>query len=145
METTFNPLSYIKLKLKIDFPELGDSWLDGYESAIKNLSEESNPFPPHSLEFEHWEAGWWDGFFEEQALFNFSDTVTILDTDEVIRRIEQAGSTTFLYSPSASQEYLYPYFFCISAQIRTVFTHLVQCMAAIMAFSFCCQFADFFA
>ncbi|NNM60143.1 MAG: hypothetical protein HKM04_10070 [Legionellales bacterium] len=135
---TLNTLPYAKLKLKIDYPELSETWLDGYESASKNFAEEDNPFSLDSLEYQHWRAGWWAGFFDEPALFNFSDTPVISRCDELLSRIEEAGKVAPLSSEKSFYEHL-------SIQTKAIFTYIVQCIATIMTFTICYQFADFFA
>ncbi len=65
-------LSVAKLQLHVDFPDIEEVWLDGYECANKEASESQNPYPKHSLEHIQWSEGWWAGFYGEEPLFELA-------------------------------------------------------------------------
>ena len=78
MHNTNDILPYLRLKLNVEHPDLEDCWREGYDSALKGISSDSNPFKPHSREYEYWEEGWWAGLYEEVPLFesDVSDVVS---------------------------------------------------------------------
>lgn len=62
-------LSYERLMLNLHSPSLEDCWSEGYEAAESNEEESSNPYSMNSLEYEHWNQGWWAGFYGETRLY----------------------------------------------------------------------------
>ncbi len=64
--TTLEP--YVKLQLNINFPDLEDCYLEGYEAAQQELGEELNPYSECSAAFEQWQEGWWAGLYNEAPL-----------------------------------------------------------------------------
>lgn len=62
-------LPHLRLQLNIKHPELEDCYVDGYECALAEIGEEENPFAENTPEHEHWQEGWWAGFYGEQPLF----------------------------------------------------------------------------
>lgn len=63
-------LPHLKLRMNIQHPDFEDCYLDGYDSALNDMTEEANPFPIGSNEHQYWVDGWWDGFYGEEALFS---------------------------------------------------------------------------
>lgn len=70
MSDTTELLSMVKLRFSIDHPCVEESYVYGFDAAEAGLSEENNPFAPHSRESEHWSEGWWAGFYGEEAVFS---------------------------------------------------------------------------
>lgn len=62
-------LPYLRLKLSIDQPTLEDCWLDGYNVARKEGDEDANPYSEDSIEYQHWNQGWWAGFYGEESWY----------------------------------------------------------------------------
>lgn len=62
-------LSELRLRFHIENPGLEDCYADGYESALSEKPEESNPFAFGTVEYEHWSEGWWAGFYGEKPLY----------------------------------------------------------------------------
>jgi hypothetical protein len=128
-----NALSYAKLKLNVDVPDLDENWLDGYESAQHETPEESNPYQVGSAEYQQWNEGWWAGFFNEEKLFDWCDTPVATNVDMIINRIQQAAAAKEIaYTPKLSRT-------------KVIISHIVQATAAVMAFGICYQFADLLA
>lgn len=130
-------LSYTKLKLSLELPDLEETWLDGYESAIHGGLEESNPYSLASAEYEHWNEGWWAGYFDEEKLFHWCDTPVIKNVAEVINRIQQSSENAVIVTPIAA--YTSP------TRITVVMSYVVRLMGTVLAFGICYQFADILA
>lgn len=128
-----NALSYAKLKLNVDVPDLDENWLDGYESAQSDSPEEANPYQIGSTEYQQWNEGWWAGFFNEEKLFDWCDTSIKTEVDEVITRVQQAAAPVLTNTEIKL------------SRTKVILGHVVQVAATVMAFGICYQFADFFA
>lgn len=63
-------LANSKLLLHIQFPDLEDVWLEGYEDAMAKVDEMTNPYPIGTIEHFYWSDGWWSATYEEAPLFN---------------------------------------------------------------------------
>lgn len=68
MTTNNNILPHLRLKFHVDHPGLEECWAEGYEAAQLNQPEESNPYTDNTTEFQHWNEGWWSGFYEEEPI-----------------------------------------------------------------------------
>lgn len=66
-------LPHIKLRLNIDHPSYEECYAYGYECALAELDEESNPYREGSDECEHWLEGWWAGFYGEEPLYRLTE------------------------------------------------------------------------
>ncbi|MBY0545367.1 MAG: hypothetical protein K2Q14_07470 [Gammaproteobacteria bacterium] len=141
MMPTQDAQCYSKLKFKMDFPEIQDTWLDGYESAQKGGQEETNPFSPGTLGFEHWNEGWWAGFFEEPALFNWTDTALINNVEDIFTRME-ASVTQKAIGEEKKHTSLY---YRLSARTQSLVSHCIQIVATLATFGICYQLGDLFA
>lgn len=93
-------LADVKLRFNIEHPSLEECYLDGYESALAEFDEQSNPFSENSLEHEHWLEGWWAGFYAEAPLYNYKeDTVqkeVIAANEDSFHFISNLVNSTFL-------------------------------------------------
>ena len=67
-------LPYAKLLLNIDFANYDEVYLDGFDSAKAEKTDENNPYQEGSVEHFYWSEGWWAGFYEQEPLFTW-DTV----------------------------------------------------------------------
>lgn len=61
-------LPHLRLRFNIDHPELEECYSLGYECALAEVEEGENPFVEGTLEYEHWQEGWWAGFYGEEPL-----------------------------------------------------------------------------
>lgn len=66
-------LPYLRLKLNIDQPTLEECWAEGYDVAQKEGDEEANPYREDSMEYQHWNQGWWAGFYGEERWYKEND------------------------------------------------------------------------
>ena len=46
-----------------------DEYLQGYHAAQREMSEEENPYQVNSRAYRNWNDGWWDGLYNEEAVF----------------------------------------------------------------------------
>ena len=84
MKDTNAMLPHLKLRFNIEHPTIEESYHFGYECALAELDIEENPFLEGTLSYDHWQEGWWAGFYGEKPLFEFaeySDEVKPLDVD----------------------------------------------------------------
>ena len=44
-------------------------WMEGYYYGQQGADESLNPFKHDSVEHQYYSDGWWDGFYQEEALF----------------------------------------------------------------------------
>ena len=63
-------LSYLKLRVNIDYPTYEEIYLFGYDCAKAQLAEDENPYKEGSKQHAQWQEGWWAGFYQEKPLFN---------------------------------------------------------------------------
>ncbi len=63
-------LPHLRLRFDIEHPSIEESYQFGYESALVDLDVEDNPFREGTASYDHWEEGWWAGFYGEKPLFN---------------------------------------------------------------------------
>lgn len=82
MNDTTELLPHIKLRFNIDHPSFEECYLFGYECAAAEVSEEENPFPENSLEYQQWQDGWWAGFYGEKPLFTQTEENQSVDSKE---------------------------------------------------------------
>lgn len=68
-----NMLPHIKLRFNIEYPDLEDCYIEGYQSALAATDEKGNPFPIGTREHEQWLDGWWAGFYGEEPLFTLKN------------------------------------------------------------------------
>lgn len=73
-----NILAFVRLNLHVAMPDLEETWLDGYQTAMVDLPEENNPYPMSSQEYECWSEGWWAGYYQEQPLFTLAGRVNLV-------------------------------------------------------------------
>ena len=66
-------LPHIKLRFNIEHPSFEECYAFGYECALAEVSEESNPYSSGSKENEQWVDGWWAGFYGEKPLYELID------------------------------------------------------------------------
>ncbi|WP_028388205.1 hypothetical protein [Legionella fairfieldensis] len=77
MNDTTTLLPHIKLRFNIDHPGIEECYAYGYESALAEVEEEENPYPPGTQEYEQWMEGWWDGFYGEKPLFELQSPAAL--------------------------------------------------------------------
>lgn len=96
-------LSDLKLQFNINHPNLEECYGEGFDSAIEEIAEESNPYPANSLEREYWQEGWWAGFYQEEPLLNLAtlDDTTVDAANEGIYHYAQDFLVKFLRISSA--------------------------------------------
>ncbi len=63
-------LPHLKFKFHVEHPTLEECYAYGYECALANIDEDSNPYQLNSPEREQWLEGWWAGFYNDQPLFD---------------------------------------------------------------------------
>ncbi len=130
LELERTALAFSRLNLHVAMPDLDENWLDGYESAQRDMQEGNNPYHRDSAEHTQWNEGWWAGFYSEDALFNWADAEQAETPTSVCRRIQQAACLTRNFNvPSVHT-------------MPMLFSHMFQCIASIIAFALCYQFAD---
>lgn len=76
-------LPHIKFQFDLKHPTLEECYIFGYECALANLEEESNPYDLTSKEGEQWAEGWWAAFYGEEPLFDWHhlEDTEVLDAD----------------------------------------------------------------
>ncbi len=74
----------VKLRLHIDHPTYEETYSFGYECAKAGMTEEENPYTQGASAHDDWLEGWWAGVFEEEPLFELTETKTTWDTDAPI-------------------------------------------------------------
>lgn len=97
MNETTVLLPHIKLRLNIKHPSFEECYAYGYECATAQLLEEDNPYPLDTSEYEHWQNGWWDGFYGVKPLFSLTEALT----DEealVVDKKEAANDKVYQHS-----------------------------------------------
>ncbi|MDF1757463.1 MAG: transmission trait enhancer LetE [Legionellaceae bacterium] len=77
MSDTKALLPHVKLRFNIEHPTVEESYRFGYECALADVTEEDNPFALGSREGEHWNDGWWAGFYGEEPLFTKEPAVDV--------------------------------------------------------------------
>jgi hypothetical protein len=85
MKKTNEILPYIRLRFNLEHPTFENCYIEGYEACGHSLEESSNPFKPNSAENEQWSQGWWDNFYGEEALFQYST----IEDDELEHSYQQ--------------------------------------------------------
>lgn len=73
MNDTKDLLPDIKLRFNIDHPSFEECYLDGYDCALAKADEEENPYREGTQEYDHWQEGWWAGFYGEKPLFELNE------------------------------------------------------------------------
>lgn len=58
----------LKLRFNINHPDLDECYNEGYYSAVEEIEEGDNPYKLGTLEHEHWQEGWWAGWYREEPL-----------------------------------------------------------------------------
>lgn len=114
--------SELKLHLNVNYPALEECWMDGYECAGQELEESDNPFPAGYREFDHWNEGWWAGFYGEPALY-----------PELLSEQSQAevDSTQEVIQAAPIQDKIKNFYFSYKSMIQNVMK-----IAAILAVAF---------
>lgn len=118
-------LAYARLQLHIAMPTLEDAWLDGYESVQTQKDEPANPYPDDSIEYHHWQDGWWAGFYNEPPLFTLAGEIN--PSAHLMR-----GSLTKRVSS-----------FMVSKQVRYWAHSIIQLLVAFAASIVMYQLSDF--
>ena len=67
-----NIVNDLRLKLHIQYPDLEECYVDGFACALAEIAEEANPYEEETIEHQHWQDGWWAGFYNEKPLFTLS-------------------------------------------------------------------------
>lgn len=62
-------LPEIKFHFHLQYPDLEECYLSGYEAALTGLNEMANPFSQGTKSFDFWLDGWWSGFYGEEPWF----------------------------------------------------------------------------
>ena len=75
-------LAHLKLQFNISHPSLEECYAYGYECSKADLGDEYNPYPVDSIEFEHWQQGWWASFYGETPLFEIEGFNQMLNGTE---------------------------------------------------------------
>jgi hypothetical protein len=73
MNVQNNVLPEARLIFEIQCPSLEECWVDGYETAMANGLEDCNPYAKASSEYQHWNDGWWSGFYGESPINTYQD------------------------------------------------------------------------
>lgn len=63
-------LSYLKLRMNIDYPAYEEIYLFGYDCAKARLGDDENPYKKGTKQYHQWLEGWWAGFYQEEPLFS---------------------------------------------------------------------------
>lgn len=71
MNTTSDLLPHIRLQFNIKHPNLDECYLAGYESALAEKEELTNPFLLGTAESHSWLEGWWAGIYGEAPLYPY--------------------------------------------------------------------------
>lgn len=66
-------LPYLKLHLNVNCPTVEECYVHGYESALAEIDESENPYPVGTRSHEHWQEGWWAGFYGDAPCFDLND------------------------------------------------------------------------
>jgi ribosome modulation factor len=66
-------LPHIKLRFNIEHPSLEECYVNGYECALAEGSEDENPYRQGTQEYDQWLDGWWASFYGEKPLFELAD------------------------------------------------------------------------
>ena len=75
-------LPHVRLQFHAQHPVLEACWNEGYDAANASLSEEDNPFQTQSTEYQHWNDGWWAGFYGDARLFAKTGDTEIVSTKQ---------------------------------------------------------------
>lgn len=62
-------LPFLRLQMHIEQPSLEECWSEGYVSVLEGGVEDDNPYAVESLEYQHWNQGWWAGFYGEESWY----------------------------------------------------------------------------
>jgi len=77
-------LPHIKLRFNLEHPSIEESYHFGYECALAELDIAENPFQEGTSLHDHWQEGWWAGFYGEKPLFELAvhpDEASALDVE----------------------------------------------------------------
>jgi len=119
-----NALGYAQLMFNVDVPDLEETYLDGYQSGKQEVSEDQNPYAMGTAEYEYWNEGWWDGFYQKEPLFDLAGQINEKATQETAKQI---ADETKVVTSKQSKKYI----------VRTI-----QILGALLAGVFCYQLAD---
>ena len=89
-------LSYTKLSLHLQNPDLDDVWKMGYETGQNSELNDTNPYQVGSVEHEYWSEGWCSGYYSEDPLFEYVTETSIASENEAANDLSLAGQTTGL-------------------------------------------------
>lgn len=67
-----NILSTAKLILELQAPALEDCYQEGFAYAVNGCLED-NPYLEGTANFNHWNDGWWAGFYNEDTVESHQD------------------------------------------------------------------------
>ena len=81
MDDIIAVLPHMKLRFNIDHPSSEECYVYGYECAQAEVSEEENPYPKDTLEYEQWLDGWWAGFYDEPPLFTLPEELNAKENE----------------------------------------------------------------
>lgn len=69
-------LSHMRLKFNIQHPNLEDAYIEGFEAALEEMSEDVNPYPADSTVASQWSEGWWAGFYGEEPIYEYQPSTS---------------------------------------------------------------------
>lgn len=79
----------VRLKFHIDHPTVEECYIAGYEAAETAYPEEANPFEANTDLHGHWADGWWDGYYNQPAIFSIKS----IEEDEIALSEEPVAET----------------------------------------------------
>ncbi|WED43199.1 transmission trait enhancer LetE [Legionella cardiaca] len=93
-------LPHIKLRFDIEHPNLEECYAYGYECALADIGEETNPYREGSSEYEQWSEGWWAGFYGEKPLYPLAEELLEADEEKEAANDYVYHSLTNIVSPN---------------------------------------------
>jgi hypothetical protein len=92
-----NPLPHIRFQFESKYPNLEEVWMDGYRMAGQDLAEDDNPHAEGTLEHQHWNEGWWAGFYEEAPLYDiqYEENVSANADLTKVKPLEAANEASY--------------------------------------------------
>ena len=68
-------LAQVRLLFNVQYPDYEAVWLEGYDAALCEADEISNPYDINSKAYQFWQDGWWAGCLGEAPLFDLEGHV----------------------------------------------------------------------
>lgn len=101
MNETTMLLPHIKLRFNVEHPSLEECYAYGYECALSEVGEEENPYRDGTIEKEHWEEGWWAGFYGEKPLYDLME-----NPQQTEKELTAANDQSYHFSKIISDEFI---------------------------------------